>query len=510
MGAPSKRARRIRTAKEFDLGRLEALLRMPRDGRTTIDAWSWNEIYETRTEQMLGQFVRPARMAEQMRTDDALFTAYQNRLAPEPLIPIRMRAAPGARGESVANEAEALYGIDGVGFTAGTLADIRGCLVNHGVAFACCNANPREDGSRIDLEMKYWPIEYVRWDPVYRVFKARADPNTVQPGDVPNPDHPEDNVYGFVGGWWIPVVHGDGRWVIFKDHEIEPHRQSAAILPAALVWARHAFAARDWSRGSAAHGSAKVIGELPSGVPLQNGAGELSAEAQAFIQLLQAIGRADSPVGIRPAGSKTDFLTNNSTAWQVWSELILNAEKAAARIYLGTDGVLGPQTDAPGVNIEALFGVSETKIRSDCRTISRGINTGVIEPWCAMNFGDSKLAPKREYVLPDDEQQEVTDDYAKRNDAYYKALVDAKQAGLVLKPEYIAQLAGDYRVRVPDLASPPTAAPVSPVRTSVELTIRKVGSKWAVYSESGKKLGEYDTKAEAQKRLQQIEYYKNQ
>lgn len=461
MGAPSKRAKRVRTAKEFDLGRLGAKLYMPRDGRTTIDAWSLSDIYYSRDEQMLGQFVRPARMAEAMRTDDALAVAYWNRLAPQSLIPVEMKAAQGARGAAIAAEAEALYGANGVGITAETLGDIHGCLVNHGVAFASIAATPREDGSRVDLELHYWPIEYVRWDPVFRVFKARADPNTVQPGDLHPDDNDQWNQYGFVGGFWIPVVHGDGRWVIFKKHDLEPFRHEAALLPAALVWARHAFGNSDWSKASRAHGSAKVIGELPAGIPLQiNGA--ISPEANAFIQLLQSIATSEAPIGIRPAGAKTEFLTNNSTAWQVWDKLIGNAERAAARIYLGTDGTLGAQGGAPGVSIEALFGVADTKVRGDLECIQRGIDTGLIEPWTAINFGDSKLAPKRHYCVPNDEQQKVTDDYAKRNDAFYKALVDAKNAGLVLTPAYIAQLAGDYRVRVPDLAQAPTAQPVGP------------------------------------------------
>jgi len=457
MGAASKRAKQTRGAGEFDLGRLSAQLRMPRDGRTTIDAWSMREIYDARTEQMLGQFVRPARMAESMRTDDALAVAYWNRLAPQRCIPVEMRSAGGARGDSIAGEADALFGANGVGIHAEVLADVHGCLVNHGVAFGCNVATPREDGSRVDFEMKYWPIEYVRWDPVFRVFKARADPNTVQPGDIP--DSP-DNEYGFVGGFWIPVVHGDGRWVIFKKHDIEPFREEAAILPSALVWARHAFGNKDWSRGAASHGSAKVIGELPAGVPLQSTGGGLSAEASAFVELLRDIGTADAPVGIRPAGSKTEFVTNNSTAWQVWATLVGNAEKAAARIYLGTDGTLGSQGGAPGVDIESLFGVAATKVRGDLECISRGIDSGVIQPWCAVNFGDSKLSPTRHYCVPNDDAQAVTKDYAERNAAYYAALVAAKDAGLVLTPVYIAQLATDYDVRVPDLASPPVAAPV--------------------------------------------------
>lgn len=39
--------------------------------------------------------------------------------------------------------------------------------------------------------------------------------------------------------------------------------------------------------------------------------------------------------------------------------------------------------------------------------------------------------------------------------------------------------------------------------------VKKVGNKWVVMSESGKQMGTYSTKAEAQKRLQQIEYFKH-
>lgn len=45
---------------------------------------------------------------------------------------------------------------------------------------------------------------------------------------------------------------------------------------------------------------------------------------------------------------------------------------------------------------------------------------------------------------------------------------------------------------------------------NVNETIRKKGSKWVIYSKDGdKKLGTYDTKSAAQKRLGQIEYFKH-
>ena len=39
--------------------------------------------------------------------------------------------------------------------------------------------------------------------------------------------------------------------------------------------------------------------------------------------------------------------------------------------------------------------------------------------------------------------------------------------------------------------------------------IKKVNNKWKVLSRKDKSLGEYDTKEEAVKRLQQVEYFKN-
>ena len=39
--------------------------------------------------------------------------------------------------------------------------------------------------------------------------------------------------------------------------------------------------------------------------------------------------------------------------------------------------------------------------------------------------------------------------------------------------------------------------------------IRKHGSKYMVVAESGRHMGEYKTKAEAKKRLQQIEFFKH-
>jgi len=459
MGAPSKRAKRVRTASEFDAARLVAALPKPRDGSGTINAWSLQRIFQAREAQMRGNFVFPARMAEQMRTDDALFVAYQNRLAPQKVIETEIVAAPGARAASVALEADALFGPNGFALQPDTRVDIHGCLVNHGIAFATMRALPREDGSRVDAEINYWPIEYVRWDDFYRCFFARVDLAETDPTLLAN---------SAIGGE-VPIVHGDGRWLVFQGSEVLPFRHNATILAAALVWARHAFANRDWAKGSVAHGNAKVVGELAEGVSLQNPDGSLSSEASAFLELLKAIASEDMPAGIRPAGSKVDYLTNNSNAWQVWTELVKNAEKAAARIYLGTDGVLGAAGGAPGVDITALFGVASTIVRGDLGTMSRAFTTGAIQPWCAWNFGDSTLAPTHRYKVPDEDAEAVDAATAKRREAFFADIAAARENGFEITQAYVDEVAATYRIKAPTLkvapapvAAPPGAPPAPP------------------------------------------------
>jgi hypothetical protein len=225
-----------------------------------------------------------------------------------------------------------------------------------------------------------------------------------------------------------PIRHGNGRWVVFSKSELLPHRDDATLLPAAIVWAGRAFAMRDWRKGSASHGNAKVIGEMPADTPLSDEWG-MTREAQAFLEQLMAVASQDVPVGIRPPGSKIDFLTNNSQAWEVWAKLIEVEDRAAARIYLGTDGVLGAQGGAPGVDISQLFGVATSKTQSDLVCIQRGIESGLMAPWAAMNFGDDKSAPTREWVFPDPDASRVRDDFSKRHTAFLAAVKAAKDAG---------------------------------------------------------------------------------
>lgn len=430
MGATSKRAKKIRTGGEFDLVKLAAEMRAIR-GNSGAIAWDLDAIRAARDEQMAGVFARPARLAEAMRTDYALFAAHLNRLAPQRGLPVALKPAnQTARALRVAEEGESLFGPQGVAVHPDTLVDINSQLANHGIAFGVNVFTPRADGSRVDVEHKAWPIEYVYWSPFYRCFMTRTE----ECGDE-------------------PIVHGDGRWTVYRTSELEPWKHGA-VLPAALVWAGHAFAVRDLAKASTAHGNAKVVGTMPEGV---DASGE---HGQAFLELLRGIASVDSPYGIKPFGSAIDFITNNSSAWQVFKEGIDNGDKAAARIYLGQDGTMGTNPTGPGIDARGMFGVRNDIVEGDLRAIERGLLTGVIEPWCAINFGDSTLAPQRVYLMPDADEDTRQEEVAKRNTEFFSIVEQAKRNGFDVTPEYVAQLAESLGVSPPALKASTPIAPV--------------------------------------------------
>ena len=72
-----------------------------------------------------------------------------------------------------------------------------------------------------------------------------------------------------------------------------------------------------------------------------------------------------------------------------------------------------------------------------------------------------------------------------------------------------------YQAQQQGLEEIPAYIPVGSVSEGMQIlqqleeTIRKNGSKWTIYSKRGRKLGSYDTKKSAKKRLKQIEYFKH-
>lgn len=388
-------------------------------------AWSLETIRAARDEQQRGVFKLPVRLAEAMRTDDALYTAYHNRIAPQRAVQAVLVPCEGTRGAAVARKAAR-----SVSAPRSVIAGINGTLANHGIAIGYVKHQPNDEGTRIDMQLTEWPLEFVRWRP--------------SPGDL---------ITQTREGPTITITHGDGRWIVFRKFEDRPWLQEAAVLPASMLWPGHAYGVADWASLLKSHGMAKIMGELPEGVALQQKDADgniiLSPQAAAMMQMLVDIVSGNAGAGIRPAGSKTDFIANDSTASVVFDTFVTNREKAAARIYLGTDAMLGSVGGAPGVDIAALFGVATTKIQGDFDALEQGLSTGLYQPWTAINEGDSHLAPRAEYQMPDPDAAAKSEEVAAKQTRLFDTLDRMRALNLDVTQTDVNRIAKDLGIACP-------------------------------------------------------------
>ncbi len=442
--AASKRATRTRTEDEFDVKRLTPTFRTPIIP-SSAPGFDLPSVYAALDAQQIGTFFAPWELGKAMRRDDAIFNARTNRIAPMRCLDVEIVPGKGPRASTAASEGEALFGSDGVAVTQDTMADIDGCLADHGFAIGVNTWTPRAGGARVDVEHKLWPLQWAWYNSAARCLMTRVDPyptrdvSSYGADGVPVDTHGDPKLRSNI----VPIIHGDGRWTIYRKHDHFPWTQEAAILPAGLVFAAHQLALRSWCKGADSHGSSKVVGELPQGFDLEDG----SPETQGFLDLLRDIAVSESPYGLKPFGSKVDILSNPGTMWQVFKELVDNREKAAARCYLGTDAILGSVGGAPGVDISALFRMANSLLQSDLEAIRRGFRQGVIEPHAAINYGDSACACDRRYLVPDADAAEVAKEEGERQTAYVEALCALQSAGIQITDQMNADLAGAYHAK---------------------------------------------------------------
>lgn len=450
MGATTKRAKRVRFEGEFPLTRLAPELRFPL--RMLGDyVWDDDMIRNARDAQLRGYFWQPAKLSHSIGSDAGLFTARLNRLAPMRGLPVELRPADATtRAARVLDEAEGLFGAQGIAIGRDTLVTLNKQLVDHGVFFAYNRWTVRPDGSRVDVELLAWPIEFVRWLPQTRSFFTLTKP-----------------------GQLMKIEHGDGRWVVGQIEKIDPWAQGC-VVPSSRVWADRSFAIRDRSNASRSHAQTKNIGTLPQGVSIYakaaDGTVTLSNEAQAMLALLAAMHTSDLPYGLKPFGADIDQKINSSQAWQIWSEMIKTDDADASRIYLGQDGTT---TNAGGdyIKSERMFGVRNDLVEGDLSTFVEALRTGTIEPWAAINFGDSKCAPTRMWLMPDADEDARRSSIGQHLDAFFAAVDNLKTKGFDLTQDVVNGLCRTFGVgpfKLKDLAGGVKAGDVAPSPPSTE------------------------------------------
>ena len=428
--ALAKIAPRVRTRDEFTgaTGGLTA----PRRQAQQL-SWKLDQIRAARDAQMTGRFAKPVELSRVMMNDDAIAVAFNGRMAPHMAMGVRLKAEGSTRGEAVCRKAQA-----SVFMPRSELLSLTSTLVHHDIAVGQIIQEPNEAGTQVDFRLKEWPLEYVEWNPTKQTLWTRAE------GEIER----------------IPIVHGNGSWVVFRKYATYPWTH-ATILAAALIWAAHVGNTASWMASADAHGRARMAGSLPEGVALQDEGGNLTPEASNFLSLMNELADGLVAAGVLPAGSEAKFLANPSGAWQIFDTLGISREKAAMRLYTGTDALLGSVGGAPGIDISTLFGVATTIIQGDMAAIVQGVNTGILEPWAAVNEGTSRYAPTLEYDYPDPDADANREQSRKAYERLHTTLEEMRGLGFVIDQDTVADLAKKFGVHpVPTLATSDTVVQI--------------------------------------------------
>mgnify|MGYP007068772604 CR=1 FL=1 len=209
-----------------------------------------------------------------------------------------------------------------------------------------------------------------------------------------------------------------------------------------------------------ASAASDVYKRQPEGSAINDAEGNLTPAASYFLDLLRALAEGEESAGLTPAGATTSFLSNGSTAWQVFESNIVSREKAAARIYLGTDATLGSIGGAPGVDISQLFGVATTKTQDDFDTLEAGLSSGLYEPWTAINYGDTRYAPALRFEMPDPDADRKRGERYSNRMRLTDTIKAMREQHLEVTQVTVDALAREYGVEpAPRLAAAATQAP---------------------------------------------------
>ena len=91
------------------------------------------------------------------------------------------------------------------------------------------------------------------------------------------------------------------------------------------------------------------------------------------------------------------------------------------------------------------------------------MDEGVLAPWAAINFGDSTLAPSRQFEFPDPDKAKYAESLSARITQYHDAVARYRDNGFIVTGELLAALAASFDV---PLAEVPQA---TETRAKIEL-----------------------------------------
>lgn len=375
-----------------------------------------------------GQFRPAVQVWRAMRKEPVIFSAALNRLAPHrglrrDVVPPEGVTLPKGTPANILTEARDNFASEeSVALRPGVLSDDFERLFAFGCAVDQVTWEGRADGSREDPIVEPWPMEATEWSENDRLLVAQTTCGRV------------------------PVVHGDGRWVVTAKHATDPWTWGA-VIPLATLWPSLFAGRRDEAMSRQSHGDDKWIGKLPPGVSLED------PEAASFLDELERLYDFQRAIAI-PNGAEVKRDAAMSNNWQIFKEGRASDAKDAQWVLIGQDGTM---TNTGGNYVKAwgMFGVRNDFIESDFGALGAAHSSGLMRPWSIINFGRwDRLSLV--WQMPDADEDARRESLAGRYDRLNKIIAEMRSSGLVVDQEAVSKLAKELGLDPPRLA--PTAA----------------------------------------------------
>lgn len=378
--------------------------------------WDIPRIREARDAQARGEFYTSAQLCDQVITDPNVLSALTQRVSPAVAVEPQITGEespmmPAARWYFPEKRIDAV--VDPGVYSTAKRAWVHANLALAGVCFMQALWKPREDGSLIDGSLEPWPLAATWYDRTRKKYYAI----TTQ-GDV-------------------PIVHGDGKWVVIDPWGYESHTMGA-IRAIALTYGSSGYARIDRAGSSRATGQPSIWGELPEGIKID------SDEGKAFAKALQTVLRGRA-WGVRPHGAKTELVQITGQTATIFGE-ILKSDKS--EVYAALCGQDGTASDKGGTYTKAVIleGVLYSIVERCVNAESSAIGTGFLRPWTHINGFDTKKAPALRYPLPDPEEDARVEALLKRYITACDSLKAMRAVGLDVTQDVVNRIAREAKL----------------------------------------------------------------
>lgn len=381
-----------------------------------LGGWDPNSVRAARDAHMLGNFEQSGRLIDSMLVCPRTYNATRTRLAPPLGLTRQVLASDFQNGrgisETVRADCAALIAEDSDACGNAVLANAFRISASAGFWLGQNIYTPRADGSHVDIKLVPFPIRSLTYD--YGVQRYRA----------------------LTTEGLIDITPNDGKWVLFEPHGFQSFLMGA-VRSLSLVWADRMYGVRDRSNHAQAHGSPKVLGKLPAGVPSDGPEGKI------LQKLINAL-RNPRAGGVLPNGTDAEYLELKSLAHKIFGELIESDSADIDFALLGHAGGVG--NGGVYVAERLLDGVVYDVVKTDIGGATAPLNQGFFRPYVLINYGRDDVRPKMGWKVPDLREEARLKEIGERHIAFNEALASYAANGFDVDQDAVDQLAAEYKI----------------------------------------------------------------